>query len=217
MRIRTKSIAGAGLVLVAALAVAAAPVMAARGSFSASTSPLQNTSLGAGLNIQGSATLTLKGNLLTATITATGASPNLPHLMHIHGFLDALNECPNIFSDSELDTGGVLNMGGPDGFLNNTEATPAYGPILVTFTITGSTSAGQALNLETAVVADGGGNITYSRTFKIPGKVAVNLADLHIVIHGADLDESHTYNGVDGSFEGIPLEAELPVSCGVIN
>ncbi len=214
MRIRTKSIAGAGLVLVAALAVAAAPVMAAPvGTFRASPRPHQDTSLGAGLNIQGSATLTLKGVNLTARITATGASPNLPHLMHIHGDIGMLNDCPS-FRDTELDLDN-------DGFLNNAEADPAYGAILVTFTTTGSTSAGEALNLDTAVMADADGNINYLRTFKIPGKVAVNLSDLHIVIHGADLDESGTYfdeNFVVGSFgPGVPLEAELPVSCGVIN
>ncbi|CAN5565768.1 hypothetical protein BH20CHL7_BH20CHL7_04680 [soil metagenome] len=213
MRIRTKSLGGAGLVLVAALAVAAAPVMAHGrpvGTFTSTTVPIQDTSKGAGLNIHGFATLTLKGVNLTARITATGASPNLPHLMHIHGDIGMLNDCPNIFDDRDADLDN-------DGFLNNAEAEPAYGPILVTFTTTGSTSAAAALNLETAVMADSEGRIDYTRKFRIPGKVAVNLSDLHIVIHGADLDESGAYDGVVGSFPGVPLEAELPVSCGVID
>ncbi len=210
MHIRIRNTVGAGLVLAAALAVAAAPVMARPvGTFTANTVPLQDTRLGAGLNIQGSATLTLKGVNLTARITATGASPNLRHLMHIHGDIGMLNDCPS-FRDTDLDLDN-------DGFLNNAEAEPAYGPILVTFTTTGSTSAGAALNLETAVMADSNGHIDYLRSFRIPGKVAVNLSDLHIVIHGADLDGNGEYDGVIGSFPGVPLEAELPVSCGVIN
>jgi len=203
MRIRTKSIAGAGLVLVAALAVAAAPVMAKSGSFTASTSPIQDTTLGEGLDLHGTATLTLQGSILTAEIRASGASPNLPHLMHIHGIIGGQNDCPNIVDDLEADT----NF---DGFLDNTEATPAYGPFVVTFTTTGSTSAGQALNLEAAVIAGPDGSIDYLRSFRIPSKIAKDLANLHIVIHGADLNGDRAYDA-DG------FEAALPVSCGGIN
>lgn len=211
MRIRTKSFAGAGLVLAAALAVVAAPVMASTGTFTANTRPIQDTTLGSGLNVRGSATLTLVGVNLTAHITASGLSPNMPHLMHIHGVIGALNDCPNIFDDSNLD----LNN---DGFLATADGLPRYGPIMVTFSTSGSTSAGAGLSIGTAAVADGNGEIDYLRTFRIPSRVAKDLGNLHVVIHGADLDESGAYDGVDGSLgAGIPLEAELPVSCGAIN
>lgn len=211
MQTRTRQTAAAVLVLAAAFALAAMPVLAAAGTFRASTSPIQNTSLGAGLNVRGSATLTLTGVNLTAHITASGLSPRLPHLMHIHGVIGAQNDCPNIFDDPELDLNG-------DGFLATADGQPRYGPILVTFSTSGSTSAAAGLTLSTAVVASPSGTIDYTRTFKIPKSVAKDLGNLHVVIHGADLDDSGAYDGVDGSLgAGIPLEAELPVSCGAIN
>lgn len=128
--------------------------------------------------------------------------------MHIHGVIGAQNDCPS---------GKIFDIN-KDKFIDTAEGQPAYGPILVTFSTTDSTSAAAGLNLSTAVVADDGGNIDYTRTFKIPSDVANDLGDLHVVIHGADLDKSGAYDGVVGSLgAGIPLEAELPVSCGAIN
>lgn len=212
MHIRTKSFAGTGLVLAAALAVAAAPVMAAVGTFTASTSPVQSSSAQSrysGLNVSGTATLTLRGVNLTARITASGLSPNLPHLMHIHGVIGAQNDCPgSSVADDRVD----------DGLIDTIEGQPAYGPIIVTFSTSGSTSAGAGLNIGTAAMADGNGEIDYLRTFRIPSRVAKDLGNLHVVIHGADLNGINGYDGPDGSLgAGIPLEAEIPVSCGAIN
>jgi hypothetical protein len=196
------------LISAAALALAATPVLARVGAFSATTTPVQDGG-GSGLNVTGTATLTLHGNQLTAHIEASGLSPNLPHLMHIHGTIGMENDCPSPVSAFDDNN---------DGFIDTAEGLPAYGPIDVTFSTFGSTTPGNALNLDAAAVADGTGHLTYDRTFKIPGKVAVNLDELHVVIHGADLDGSTEYDGVDGSLgAGIPLEAEIPVSCGAIN
>lgn len=206
MRSKTRT-AGVFATLAAGLLIAAAPVMAAVGSFHASTSPVQDVSAGSGPNVSGSADLTLRGVNLTAHITASGLSPNLPHLMHIHGVLGALSDCPNASADVN-----------EDGFIDTAEGLPDYGPILVTFSTSGSTSAGAGLTLSTAVVADSSGRIDYLRTFRIPGKIAIKLSDLHVVIHGADLNGNGAYDGIDGSLgAGIPLEAEIPVSCGTIN
>ena len=60
------------------------------------------------------------------------------------------------------------------------------------------------------------GTIDYTRTFQIPGKVAAHISELHVVIHGADLNGNGFYDGPDGAFAGVPLEAEIPVSCGAI-
>ncbi len=210
MQIRTRNTGAGVLVLAAALAVAAAPVMAATGTFRASTRPVPHTSSGSGLNVNGSATLRLNGNsnILTATITASGLSPRLPHLMHIHGVIGGQNDCPTISADTIT----------VDGFIDTPEGQPAYGPIIVTFSTRGSTAASAGLNLSTAVVADKFGRINYNRTFKIPADVANDLENLEIVIHGADLNGSGAYDGVESALGmGIPLEAELPVSCGVLN
>lgn len=210
--IKHRRIASVGMTLAAALVIVAAPVAAKMGTFTASTTPVQTAEARAtypGLNVTGTATLTLVGVNLTAHITATGLSPNLPHLMHIHGVLGAQNDCPGTdVADDRVD----------DGLIDTVEGLPAYGPIVVTFSETGSTTPGAALNLGTAAIADSSGSIDYERTFRIPGKVAVNLSDLHVVIHGADLNNSGSYDGIDGSLgAGIPLEAEIPVSCGTIN
>ncbi|MCY7419013.1 MAG: hypothetical protein LH650_11045 [Chloroflexi bacterium] len=211
MRIRARHMAGVLPVLALAVALASGPVMANAGTFRATTGPVQNTTLGSGLNVHGSATLTLMGVNLRAHITASGLSPNLRHLMHIHGVIGAQNDCPNISDDPTPDLNG-------DGFVDTAEGQPKYGPILVTFSTSGSTSAAAGLNLSTAVVASASGTIDYTRTFKIPKAVAKDLGDLHVVIHGADLDDSGVYDGVVGSLgAGIPLEAELPVSCGAID
>lgn len=206
--------AGTMLALTAAFALAATPAFARNATFRAATSPVQDAaarSTYSGLNVSGSATLTLAGNILTAQITASGLSPRLPHLMHIHGVVGAQNDCPGAsFADDRVD----------DGLIDTIEGLPAYGPIDITFSTSGATDAGAAaLNLNTAPVATAAGTINYTRTFKIPGKFAAHLSDLHVVIHGADLNGDGTYfGGVDGSLgAGIPLEAEIPVSCGAIN
>lgn len=211
VQIRSKKLVGPLMALIAAVAIAAAPVMASAGTFRATTSPVQNTTAGPGLNVRGSATLTLHGLNLTAHIVASGLSPSLPHLMHIHGVIGAQNDCPNASDIAALDTNR-------DGFIATAEGLPRYGPIDVTFSTSGDTSPAAALTLSTAVMADSAGNIDYTRSFTIPKAVAKDLSDLHVVIHGADLNGNHSYDGVDGSLgAGIPLEAELPVSCGAIN
>ncbi len=207
MKFGTKRIAGALLVLAASFAVAAGPVLAASGTFIANTRPVPHTASGSGLNVSGTATFELQSKKLTAHIEASGLSPDLPHLMHIHGVIGAQNDCP----DSSADENG-------DGFIDTADGLPAYGPVVVTFSTTGDTSAAAAFNLEVAVEADGNGHIDYTRTFTIPKAVAKDIANLHVVIHGADLNGSGDYDGVISSLGmGIPLEAELPVSCGTIN
>ncbi|HUQ44413.1 MAG TPA: hypothetical protein VM451_08430 [Candidatus Limnocylindria bacterium] len=212
MNIRTSKIAGTTLALAAALALVATPVFARNAGYSASTSPVQSASAQStypGLNVSGTATFTVSGNILTANIVASGLTPGLPHLMHIHGVVGMQNDCPGAsVADDRVD----------DGLIDTVEGLPSYGPIDVTFSTSGSTTPGAALSLATAPVASETGTLTYSRTFRIPGKIAAHLSDLHVVIHGADLDGSGGYDGVDGSLgAGIPLEAEIPVSCGAIN
>ncbi len=213
MKIRTSRMAGTMLVLTAAFALAATPALARNATFRAATSPVQSAaarSTYSALNVTGSASLTLSGNILTAHVTASGLSPSLPHLMHIHGTVGAQNDCPGAsFADDRVN----------DGLIDTIEGQPAYGPIDITFSTSGSTDAGAAaLNLATAPVATSAGTIDYTRTFQIPGKFAAHLSELHVVIHGADLNGINGYDGVDGSLgAGIPLEAEIPVSCGAIN
>lgn len=146
----------------------------------------------------GSAQLFVAGRQLTVTIHATGLTPNLPHAMHIHGVVGDPNVCPP----------GIVADTDGDGLVSLTEGAPFYGPIDVSFTTTGDTSPTSGLVLERFPTADAQGNLDYNRTFTIPKAVAKDLTQLHIVLHGNDLDH-------DGAYSNF-MEATLPVACGAI-
>ena len=197
------------LIAGAALAMLAMPVVgAARVDFFAGLSPVPHSpAADSGSNVSGQASIEyVRGTTYLVTVNATGLSPNLPHLAHIHGVVKAQNECP------------PASAAGSDGLIDTLDGLPAYGPILVTFATSGDTSAGAALNLGTAPVADANGNLFFQREIKIKGNVAANLGDLHVVIHGEDLDDNGMYDGQASTLApGVPLEAELPVACGTID
>ena len=162
----------------------------------------------------GMAYLVRRGDQLTGVIYARGLSANLPHAMHIHGLEEAVAECPGIERDANA-----------DGLVDTIEGIVDYGPILVSFTTSGGTGGNllpDGLDLARFPVANRAGFVTYSRTFSIPVAVADRLGDLHIVVHGHDLNGNGTYDGESSSLSAlvgaeVPLEAELPVACGPIN
>ena len=137
-----------------------------------------NSAVDSGSNVTGSASIEyVRGTTYRVTVTASGLSPNLPHLTHIHGVVQAQNECPD------------ASAAGPDVLIDTRDGLRAYGPILVTFSTSGDTSAGAGLSIGTAPVADGSGNLSCQREIKIKGNVAANLKNLHVVIHGEDLND----------------------------
>ena len=159
-----------------------------------------------GSDVNGHAELVLVDGKLKVEVEAYGLSPLLPHLMHIHGELEAQNECPG----PDARKGGVN-----DRLIETVDGLPAYGPIQVTFSTEGDTSPDAALSLDTAPVADRYGNLYYQRVLlDVPDDVLDELDDLHIVIHGADLDGDGMYDATPVTELGAPLEAELPVACG---
>ena len=154
-------------------------------------------------SVTGTATLDVTGTQAHVVLHLRGLSPNLPHAMHIHGLLAAKNECP----PPAADTNG-------DGLISLEEGAPFYGPIDVSFTTTGDTSAASGLALERFPVADGNGQLNYDRTFNIPQNVIDRLGALHIVVHGLALDGNST--GPVGGYDSL-FEAVLPVACGGIS
>ena len=65
-------------------------------------------------------------------------------------------------------------------------------------------------------VAKENGLLKFKRTFDIPARYADRLDELHVVVHGADLNGDSMYGGRTTAL-GAPLEGELPVACGSLN
>ena len=176
------------------------------GVFRADLAPVADNPAASGI-----AYLVRQGDRLTGVIYARGLSPNLPHAMHVHGLEQAAAECPGI----------VRDVNG-DGLVDTLEGIVDYGPIQVSFTTSGATGGNllpDGLDLSRYSKANRAGFLTYSRTFSIPAAVADRLGDMHIVVHGHDLNGNGTYDGEASSLSDIvgapvPLEAELPVACG---
>ncbi len=102
-----------------------------------------------------------------------------------------------------------------DGLIETAEGLADYGAILVSFTTSGDTSPASGLALDRMPVAKQNGLLKYKRTVNVPTGIASRLDELHIVVHGADLDGDGTYGGRTTAL-GAALEAELPVACGEI-
>lgn len=204
--------------MAAAALVAAANIAMAQGngaadpggtkSFGAALAPVpHDPAADGGSNASGAARLTLRGTSLTTQLAVNGATPGLPHAMHIHGDRKAANECPGLDRRDDITN---------DGLIETAEGLPDYGPIDVSFTTSGDTSAASGLALDRFPVADSSGTVSYMRTFEIPGKFASKLGDLHIVVHGHDINGNGVYDGPNAAL-GVPIEAELPIACGTIN
>ena len=160
-----------------------------------------------GSGAKGVARLSLDGTELNTKINARGLSENFLHAQHIHGEDQAKNECPSLAAD---------NNG--DDLVSTSEGLPSYGPIRVSFTTSGDTTPASALALDRFPEANSGGAFKYNETFDIPEEVANNLGKLHIVQHGVDLNGNGVYDGPASDLDpSVPLEAELPATCGTIN
>jgi hypothetical protein len=201
---------------VAVLVPAGAAVAVSAGNFGATLRPVPHShSADGGSDVRGQASLRLTGRTLDIRLTASGLTPNEPHAMHIHGVVQASNECPDISADAN--TGDPIDPstfveGQPDGLISLGEGLPDYGPIDVSLTVTGDTGPGSGLSLERFVKADAAGNLSYHRSVVIPKDVAKDLGNLHIVVHGADLPSDPDHTSLSSLFE-----ATLPVACGEID
>jgi hypothetical protein len=207
-----KKLSTARLTLIMALAVAASMVLAsvafAQGTtaqryFEADLNPLNRS------GAEGTAILKKEGTKLTTRIYSTDMAPKLPHAQHIHGFKQAVSECP------------TLAASGRDNLITTAEGLPSYGPIQVSLTTRGDTSPDSALAVERFPVANSGGFLKYERTFSVPRSVASNLGKKAIVQHGVDLNHNGRYDfrsaGRSELDPSLPQEATIPANCGVIN
>ncbi len=149
------------------------------------------------------------GKKVEIEIHTKGLVPKLPHAQHIHGFKQAVSECP------------TMADAGRDNVLTTTEGQPDYGPIQVSLTTRGDTSPASALAVDRFPVANAKGSVHYERTISVPSNVAKNLGKKAIVQHGVDLNNNGRYDfkaaGKSELDPSLPQEATAPANCGVIN
>lgn len=194
--------AAVGLALIAVPAVAAAK--SSNTTVQAELTSLNNS------GVSGTATVTVTGNKLDASIDATGLLADAPHAAHIHFGATALHECP-----TQEDDGG-------DGQLSTLDGLPFYGPVVVSFTTVGDTSAASVLAVDRFSTAPDG-VIDYDRdrikTERAVAK-AVAAGEGVVVLHGVDYNGNGEYDfeaGVSDLDSSLPAEATDLAACGVLN
>jgi len=163
-----------------------------------------------GVNGSGMASVAVKGTTITVTMAANGLLAGSPHAAHIHFGADARHECPIGTDDSNK-----------DGHLNTTEGGPAYGPVVVSLTKTGDTSAASTLAVDRFDTAKGG-KISYERgSIKVTQTVAdaIVAGKSVVVIHGVDYNHDGKYDGATKSdlAPTLPTEATDPALCGALS
>jgi hypothetical protein len=201
---RTRKIAGAAFGAAAMIALAAGPAFA-NGSVNANLEPVP----GSEVNGSGTAMVSVTGNTITVTMAAMGLLPDNPHAAHIHFGADARHECPTLGDDKDK-----------NGSLNTTEGVPAYGPIVVSLTKTGDTSAASGLAVDRFDTAKGG-KISYERgSIQVAPEVAdaISKGQSVVVIHGVDHNHDGKYSGDTKSDldPSLPTEATDPALCGAL-
>ncbi len=149
------------------------------------------------------------GRTITVTMAAMGLLEDQPHAAHIHFGDDARHECPTLDEDSN-----------GNGHLSTKEGAPAYGPVVVSLTKTGDTSAKSVLAVDRFDTAEGG-DISYERgSIKVSKDVAEAIADGEavVVVHGVDHNDNGKYDGEEKSDlnKDLPAEATDPALCGAL-
>jgi serine/threonine protein kinase len=155
----------------------------------------------------GSATVRLKGDVATVTVTTNGLDDGaaLVHAMHIHA--GGKGECPPA-SAARLHNGHLT--------ISTTDGINYYGPPVVALTTGGDTSPASILTFPRYLT---GGTLHYSRTIALSPSVAADISrnNAVVVVHGIDYDGTGIYSGVLERSElnnSLPATATAPALCG---
>jgi hypothetical protein len=151
----------------------------------------------------GTAMTTVAGNTLEFTLAANGLADG-PHAAHIHFGADARHECPVASDDADGDTR-----------LSTTEGGPAYGPIVVSLTRSGDTSAKSGLAVDRFAA---GTEIQYMRggvTVEPGVAAAIDAGEAVVVVHGVAYTGAKAEAASDLD-PALPASATDPAVCGVL-
>jgi hypothetical protein len=161
--------------------------------------------------VTGGAAVHVNNRRLEVRVHARGLAKRLPHAQHIHFGAKARHECPTVFDDDNLDFR-----------LNTVEGTPAYGPVRVSLTTRGDTSADSVLAVKRYPTAPRG-RVHYYRDMRTSAKVArgIRRGNGVVVIHGVDYNHNGKYDfrsaGESELDPSLPAEATDPAACGVLH
>ena len=167
--------------------------------------PLNNS------GVTGNAKVRVQGKRLHVEVNARGLAKKLPHAQHIHFGAQARHECPSVADD----TNGDIR-------LTTLEGAPAYGPVRVSLTTSGDTSAKSVLAVDRFPTANRG-KINYDRHTKTNKAVArgIRNGNAIVVIHGVDYNHNGEYDfksaGKSDLNPDLPAEATDPATCGVLH
>lgn len=174
----------------------------------------------------GTATATVRNQTIqNIEVHAEGLTPDAPHAQHIHYGEQAMNECPGL----DLDT----NM---DGRVNTVEGLPAYGPVVVSLNTTGDTTPASFLDVSRFPVSHSGsysysrdnidftkvGGTGYTGGGGTPKQIAdaIRAGEGVVVIHGVDYNGNGVYDfegaGASELDPNLPAEATDPAVCGLL-
>jgi hypothetical protein len=158
--------------------------------------------------IQGSAEALVTGRRVVVDIDARKVLKGMPHAQHIHFGAKARHECPTTVD------------AGRDNRLTTTDGAPAYGPIRVSLTTKGDTSAKSGLAVTRFPTAPRG-TINYNRLTRTSKRVAaaIRRGEGVYVLHGVDYNGNGKYDFSRGKSEldpSLPAEATDPAACTVL-
>jgi len=213
---RWKKSAVIGTTAVAAAGLLTATIMGAQGATSAQRAGTSGHVTHATLHalnnsgVTGGADVIVRNGRLEVDLKGRHLLKGMPHAEHIHFGAKAAHECPTVADDSNA-----------DHRLNTAEGLPKYGPVRVSLTTSGDTSAKSVLAVDRYPTAPNG-KIHYNRKgIKVSPRVArgIKRGNAVLVIHGIDYNGNGKYDFSAGKSEldpTLPAEATDPVTCGVL-
>ena len=156
----------------------------------------------------GTATLHLRGNVATVTLTTHGLLNGAPHAMHIHAF--GQGRCPPA-SAARLHNGHRA--------ISTSNGAPFYGGPVTALTTRGDTTTKSIIAFDRYPAT---GSIRYTRRIVVSPRTAGALRRSNgvIIIHGIDYDGNGVYGNVLSKSDlnpVVPGEATAPALCGPLH